>query len=83
MSKKEKRFSDMKNNPASTRFKTLQSVMSDFGFSCSPGKGSHVVFRHEALGENFAFPVPVHGSNPQFKAIYVKKALEWINEVNS
>ena len=83
MSIKEKRYEKMKNNPSSVKFKTLQSVLEDFGFLCTPGKGSHKNFRHPKLGTQFVFSVPVHGENPQLKAIYVKNALKAIEEVNS
>ncbi|MHB9093710.1 MAG: hypothetical protein ACYC21_03475 [Eubacteriales bacterium] len=78
MTKIEKRFERILNNPKDIKWTELQTVLSKFGLTCeSPGSGSHWSVYDEK--SSTVLTVPVH--NNRVKAIYVKKLIYLIKEV--
>lgn len=78
MTKIEKRFQRILNNPKDIKWTELQAVLNKFGFKCEPpGSGSHwSVYDDKSY---VIATVPVH--NNRVKAIYVKKLIDLIKEV--
>jgi predicted RNA binding protein YcfA (HicA-like mRNA interferase family) len=70
MSKAEKLYGKMQDNPLDWRVEDMETVARHFGFGRVEGKGSHTKFYHEKLPEILTVPVkrPV-------KPVYVKQLL--------
>ncbi|WP_418791713.1 hypothetical protein [Phosphitispora sp. TUW77] len=78
MTKIEKRFQKILNNPKDVKWAELQAVLNKFGLICEPpGSGSHWSVYDEKSGT--IATVPVH--NNRVKAIYVKKLIALIKEI--
>ena len=78
MTKIEKRFQRILNNPKDIKWSELQAVLNKFGLICEPpGSGSHWPVSDEKSDANMT--VPVH--NNRIKAIYVKKLIALIKEI--
>ena len=78
MTKIEKRFQRILNNPKDIKWSELQAVLNKFGLICEPpGSGSHWSVYDEKSDANMT--VPVH--NNRIKAIYVKKLIALIKEI--
>ena len=73
MSKAEKLFKQMQNNPRDWRIDDLDSVARHFGFGRIEAKGSHTKFYHDRLPEILSVPV-----KRPIKPIYVKHLLALI-----
>jgi predicted RNA binding protein YcfA (HicA-like mRNA interferase family) len=70
MSKFEKLYSRMQNNPLGWRIDELEIVARHFGFGRLEGKGSHTKFFHDRLPEILTVPV-----KRPIKPVYVKQLL--------
>lgn len=73
MSKAEKLYEQMKNNPLNWRINDIYTVAKYFGFGRIEAKGSHTKFYHDKLPEILSIPVkrPV-------KPVYIKHLLALI-----
>lgn len=79
MSKREKRLAKLRENPNNVSFDELVLVLEDFGFEQRPAKGtSHRFFRAQIGNNVWSITIPYHRP---VKAIYVRQALEMINEI--
>ncbi|NLC77893.1 MAG: hypothetical protein GX750_09800 [Clostridia bacterium] len=72
MTKFDKLYSKIVNNPKDVSFEELDKVLKHYGFKCrqSGGGSSHYNYYHAALTDILTIP-----RNRPLKAIYVKKAL--------
>ena len=78
VTKIEKRFERILNNPKDIKWSELQTILNKFGLKCEPpGSGSHWCVFDENTDANMT--VPVH--NNRVKAIYVKKLIALIKEL--
>jgi predicted RNA binding protein YcfA (HicA-like mRNA interferase family) len=75
MSKFEKDLAKLKQNPKNVHFEELEKILLRFGFTKRQRGSSHVVF---TKGKNI-LTVPI--KRPFLKAVYVKQALEVIEEI--
>jgi predicted RNA binding protein YcfA (HicA-like mRNA interferase family) len=75
MSKFEKDLAKLKHNPKNVHFEELEKILLRFGFTKRQRGSSHVVF---TKGKNI-LTVPI--KRPFLKAVYVKQALEVIEEI--
>lgn len=75
MTKKEKLFERIKNNPRNVRFSDLRSLLKEENFFLERIMGSHHIFRKD----KYIFVIPVH--NDQVKTVYVKKVVELIEDL--
>jgi predicted RNA binding protein YcfA (HicA-like mRNA interferase family) len=78
MSKRAKRLQKIRQNPRNVSFADLKQVLLDFGVVLNHSTGSHHIF--EIADTETIFVVPYR--NP-VKIIYVKKALELIDQLIS
>jgi predicted RNA binding protein YcfA (HicA-like mRNA interferase family) len=76
MSKAEKLFKQMQNNPQDWRIEEIDTVARHFGFGRIEGKGSHTKFYHDKLPEILSVPV-----KRPIKPIYVKQLLALIEKL--
>jgi predicted RNA binding protein YcfA (HicA-like mRNA interferase family) len=76
MGKKEKLLAKLRQNPKNIRPEELEQVLLRLGFEKRAGKGSHTVYK---WGE-YRLTVPYN--KPFLKPIYIKLALEIIDELN-
>ena len=74
MSKREKLFKQLLNNPHNATFAQVENLLLNEGFELDRVTGSHHVFKKKDI----TFVIPVHGK--KVKAVYVKRALELIGE---
>jgi predicted RNA binding protein YcfA (HicA-like mRNA interferase family) len=79
MAKRDKRLQKLRRNPKAVSLDELRTVLEDYGFSLDRIVGSHHVFRAE-IGERVW--KLVSPSNKPIKIIYVKQALEAIDEIS-
>lgn len=78
MTRIEKRFERILNNPKDIKWSELQTILKKFGLICEqPNSGSHWTVYDERSENNIT--VPVH--NNRVKAIYVKKLIDLIKEL--
>ena len=77
MTKKEKLFERIKNNPKNVRFSDLKQLLIDENFILDRISGSHHIFRRGDI----IFVMPMHKN--QVKSVYVKKVIEIIEESRS
>lgn len=76
MSKAEKLFKQMQNNPQDWRIEEIDTVARHFGFGRIEGNGSHTKFYHDKLPEILSVPV-----KRPIKPIYVKHLLALIEKL--
>ena len=79
MTKLDKLFSDIVNNPKDVRFEDIDKVLKYYGFECRNPKGgsSHYTYFHSLLPDILTIPK----SRP-IKAVYVKKAISAIQQLD-
>lgn len=75
MTKKERLFERIKNNPRNVRFSDLRSLLKEEDFLLERITGSHHIFKKD----KYIFVIPVH--NDKVKTVYVKKVIELIDEL--
>ena len=77
MGKAEKLLEKIRNNPKTVSFGDLDKVLRQLGFVCrEPGSGSsHHVYTYGS----FRLTVPY--KRPHVKEVYVKQALQYIDEI--
>ena len=73
MTKKEKRFEDLKNLKADAPFQLVKSVLEEDGYELTASKGSHFRFKK---ANKPSISIPVH--NGKVKKIYIKEILKLI-----
>lgn len=81
MSKIEKLIAKIENYKSGNKveFSDLEKYLKHFGFKKKNQNGtSHVIFTQYLL--NRPFPIPKHGNS--VKEVYVKKAVELVEEIN-
>jgi hypothetical protein len=76
VSKAEKLYAQMLNNPLNWRMDDVATVARHFGFGRIEGKGSHTKFYHEKLPEILSVPV-----KRPIKPIYIKHLLALIEKL--
>ena len=74
MTKKEKLFDKLKNNPKDANFGDIRTLLENEGFTLERVTGSHHVFKKGKI----IFVIPVH--NKKVKTVYVKRLIEIIEE---
>lgn len=74
MTKKDKLFEKIKNNPKNVSFTELRQLLKDESFSLERISGSHHIFRKG----NYIFVIPMHDN--QVKSVYAKRVIELIEE---
>ena len=79
MASREKRLEAIRAHPKQVRFAALRSALVAYGFSVRPGKGDHWSFTHPLL----PLPVGVDPRRPFILRVYVKNALQAIDEVRA
>lgn len=72
MTRKQKVFDKIKNNPKDVRFSELRNMLEEKGFILKRTTGSHFVFKRGEI----IFVVPSH--NNKVKEIYVKRVIDII-----
>jgi predicted RNA binding protein YcfA (HicA-like mRNA interferase family) len=72
MTKREKLFDKISNNPNNVSFSDIRKLLEQEGFSLERITGSHHIFKKGAI----TFVVPVHQN--KVKIIYVKRVIELI-----
>lgn len=75
MTKKEKLFEKIKNNPGNVRFSDLRSLLKEENFFLERITGSHHIFRRN----EYIFVIPVH--NDRVKTVYVIKVIELVEDL--
>lgn len=78
MTRFDKLYNQIVNNPKSVKFEDLDKLLSGFGFECRQPRGgsSHYTYHHPRLIDVLSIPK----ARP-IKAIYVKKAIATIERV--
>lgn len=76
MTKREKLFEKIRNNPKDISFSDIRKVLEQEDFSLVRIAGSHHVFKRNEL----TFVIPVHKN--QVKSVYVKRVVELIEQSN-
>jgi predicted RNA binding protein YcfA (HicA-like mRNA interferase family) len=79
MTRKEKRLERIRQNPKKVSFEELRQVLLDYGFVIKRSRGSHFVFDVQMDDEVVTFTVPY--TKPYLKSIYVKEALDLIDQI--
>lgn len=77
MTKKEKLFERIKNNPNGVRFSELKQLLINENFVLDRVSGSHHIFRNKDV----VFVIPMHKN--YVKSVYVRKVIEIIDELRS
>ncbi|MBX3283367.1 MAG: type II toxin-antitoxin system HicA family toxin [Acidobacteria bacterium] len=72
MTKRNKLFAKLKNNPANADFREIEKLLLEEGFVLDRVSGSHHIFKRGGV----TFVVPVH--DRKVKTIYVKRVIEII-----
>lgn len=80
MTKREKRLQKIRQNPRNVPFDDLKSVLEDYGFVMRTGKGTSHRFFFRKIGDR-AWPLTIPFKKPHIKFVYVKQALEAIDEI--
>ncbi len=78
MSKRQKRLERLRQNPNNVTLADLRRVLEDYGFVYRQTVGSHYTFSVSIGGTTKLLVVPFRRP---VKAIYIKKALELIDQV--
>jgi len=76
MSKKKKLLDKMRRNPRNIRFEELENLLLAYGFEKRAGKGSHAIYK--IRGKR---PLTIPRKRPFLKPIYVKLALQMIEQL--
>jgi len=76
LSKKEKEFEKIKNNPKNIKFTTIDKLLRQYGFTVRQPKGgsSHYIYKKDKL----TLTIPKHSP---VREVYIKKAVQFIEEV--
>lgn len=74
MTKREKLFDKISNNPKDVSFSDIRKLLEQEEFTLERVTGSHHVFKKDSV----TFVIPVH--NNKVKTIYVKRVIELIEE---
>jgi len=77
MTKKEKLFERIKNNPKNVKFSDLKQLLLDENFILDRISGSHHIFRYKDI----VFVIPMYKN--QVKFVYVKRVIEIIEELRN
>jgi predicted RNA binding protein YcfA (HicA-like mRNA interferase family) len=77
MTKKQKLFEKIKNNPQNVRFSELKQLLLDENFVLDRISGSHHIFKREDI----IFVIPMH--KDLVKSVYVKRVIELIESIRS
>ncbi len=77
MTKKEKLFEKIKNNPKNVSFSEITKLLLDENFILERVSGSHHIFKKDDI----IFVIPMHQN--KVKTIYVKRVIEIIEENRS
>ena len=78
MSKPEKLFAKIKNNPQDIRFDEICKIAEVFGFRCKGGKGSHKVYSRKGIPEILNF----QNVKGRAKPYQIKQFLKIIEDYN-
>ncbi len=79
MAKRDERPQRLRQNPRNVSLDELRQVLEDYGFWLDRIVGSHHIFRAEVGGQVWKVVIPF---NKPIKIIYVKQALQAIDEIN-
>lgn len=80
MSRIEKRFERIINNPRQVKWDELSTIAKHYGLTVrNPSRGSHFIVYYSDDPENEMISVPVH--NNETKAVYVKKIIALIKKM--
>ncbi|MCL6494766.1 MAG: type II toxin-antitoxin system HicA family toxin [Ignavibacterium sp.] len=77
MTRKQKLFEKIKNNPKNVRFSELKQLLLDENFILDRISGSHHIFKREDI----IFVIPMH--KDLVKSVYVKRVIELIESIRS
>jgi len=75
MSRNNKLFQKIKNNPNNVTFSEIRSLLEEQGFELKRISGSHHIFNKDDI----TFVIPVH--NKRVKSVYTKRVIDLI-EIN-
>lgn len=76
MSKREKLFQRLKNNPRDVTFAQIEKLLVQENFILDRVAGSHHIFKRGLI----TFVIPVHQN--KVKSVYVKRVIELIEKEN-
>lgn len=76
MSKKEKLFARLQNNPFDVTFAEIRLLLGMFGFELSRVTGSHHIFKRDSV----TFVIPVHDKK-HVKSVYVRRVIQIIKQL--
>ncbi|GKQ42927.1 hypothetical protein RD055328_08500 [Companilactobacillus sp. RD055328] len=76
MTRIDKAFSKMKNNPKNCSFQEIRTICEHFGCLVTPG-GSHFSISHDLIDRDLTVP----GNKNPVKFPYVKDVIKYINEI--
>lgn len=77
MTKKQKLFERIKNNPKNVKFSELRQLLLDENFVLDRISGSHHIFKRDDI----IFVIPMHKN--LVKSVYVKRVIEIIKKPRS
>lgn len=77
MTKKQKLFERIKNNPKNVKFSELRQLLLDENFVLDRISGSHHIFKRDDI----IFVIPMHKN--LVKSVYVKRVIEIIEKPRS
>ena len=80
MTRRDKRFQRIAQNPRNVRFDELRRLLEDYGFELKRTRGSHHSFVGYIAGEKVALVVPF---KKPLNPVYVKKALALIEQIEA
>lgn len=76
-----KLYRKIKNNPHDVRFNELEKLLTKVGgFESEPGDGDHYGLTHPDLP--FPLTIDTRGKHKPLKAVYVKKAIKYFEDLN-
>lgn len=83
MTKREKRINSWRNNPKNVRPEELYSILEYYGFERRDNGGSYVIFTHPKIDDTVVeySELSLPRKNHHMRAVYVKKALEYLDIV--
>ena len=79
MAKRDKREQAIRQSPKQVRFTDLDRMLQDNGFRRDQGDGSHVVYRHPALGQR----ITISPHDAFVKSYQVKQSLAALDAVRA
>ena len=80
MSKKDKLLQRIRQNPKNVSFRDLRTLLESYGFELRRTKGSHNSFVGYVGDKSVLIVIPY---NQPLQAVYVKKALAFIDQIES